>query len=89
MAEQQAKSSQINVDINQSLSINIPNNTFISHEINHKREKFTLKTSTQPQPPHPKATSSKNYTKIPSKVRARFFPKTCPLESKISPIFPY
>ncbi|MDR1254298.1 MAG: hypothetical protein LBJ95_04750 [Oscillospiraceae bacterium] len=51
MAEQKAKFSQINVDMNQSLSINIPNNTFISHEINQRREKFTLKTSTSPATP--------------------------------------
>ncbi|MDR1253587.1 MAG: hypothetical protein LBJ95_01050 [Oscillospiraceae bacterium] len=51
MAEQQAKFSQISVDINQSLSINIPNNRFILHEISHRREKFTLKTSTSPATP--------------------------------------
>ncbi|MDR1254151.1 MAG: hypothetical protein LBJ95_03990 [Oscillospiraceae bacterium] len=42
MAEQQANFSQINVDINQSLSINIPNNIFKLHEINRKKE-FALK----------------------------------------------
>jgi hypothetical protein len=51
MAEHQAKFSQISVDINQSLSINIYNNMFILHEINHKREEFTLKTSTPPATP--------------------------------------
>jgi hypothetical protein len=51
MAEQQANFSQISVDINQSLSINIPNNMFISHEINQRKEKFTLKTSTPPAAP--------------------------------------
>ncbi|MDR1254271.1 MAG: hypothetical protein LBJ95_04605 [Oscillospiraceae bacterium] len=51
MAEHQAKFSQINVDINQNLSINIQNNMFIIHEINHKREEFTLKTSTSAATP--------------------------------------
>ncbi|MDR1253773.1 MAG: hypothetical protein LBJ95_01995 [Oscillospiraceae bacterium] len=51
MAEHQTNFSQISVDINQSLSINIPNNMFILHEINHKREEFTLKTSTPPAAP--------------------------------------
>jgi hypothetical protein len=37
MAEQQANFSQISVDINQSLSINIQNNMFILHEINRKK----------------------------------------------------
>jgi hypothetical protein len=34
----QAKFSKISIDINQSLSIDIQNNMFISHEINHKRK---------------------------------------------------
>ncbi|MDR1253434.1 MAG: hypothetical protein LBJ95_00210 [Oscillospiraceae bacterium] len=55
MAEQQVKFSKISIDINQSLSINIPNNMFTLHEINQRREKFTLKTST------PSATPQNNF----------------------------
>ncbi|MDR1253839.1 MAG: hypothetical protein LBJ95_02330 [Oscillospiraceae bacterium] len=43
MAEHQTNFSQISVDINQSLSINIPNNMFILYEINRKREELSPK----------------------------------------------
>ncbi|MDR1253521.1 MAG: hypothetical protein LBJ95_00665 [Oscillospiraceae bacterium] len=63
MAEQQAKFSQISVDMNQSLSINIPNNMFVLHEINQRREEFTLKTSTSVATPQ--NDSTKNLHKNP------------------------
>ncbi|MDR1253779.1 MAG: hypothetical protein LBJ95_02025 [Oscillospiraceae bacterium] len=86
MAEQQAKFPQINVDINQSLSINIQYNMFILHEINHKREKFTLKTST-PTCPTPK----RLHLKSEQKSRAKFvkvFAKPLPSKEQNFPHFP-